>query len=95
MVERAVRMVNDELAVHFRNEKELAFAQFRDIGYDELYGDIQISCWGGKTGIPGQMLRASLTMTRMCCGHSSILHARYIAVDTTRYGFVLRISTLR
>lgn len=44
--------------------------------------------------IPGQMLRASETITLICKGHSSILHAKYNAVAITRYGFVLRNSTL-
>lgn len=45
-------------------------------------------------GIPGQMLRASETITLICKGHSSILQAKYKAVAITRYGFVLRTSTL-
>ena len=45
-------------------------------------------------GIPGQMFRASETITLICKGHSSILQAKYKAVAITRYGFVRRISTL-
>lgn len=33
---------------------------------------------------PGHVCRASPTTTRMCCGHSSILQARYSAVAMTR-----------
>lgn len=43
---------------------------------------------------PGQALRASVTIDLMCCGHSSILQARYKAVAMTKYGLVRRISTL-
>lgn len=56
-------------------------------------------CFGGEAGSaekvttrkrkeegkkPGHVCRASLTTTRMCCGHSSILQARYNAVATTK-----------
>lgn len=55
--------------------------------------EFRVSWKGRKHNIPGQILRASETITLICKGHSSILHAKYKAVAMTRYGFVLRNST--
>lgn len=74
------------MGVEFGNEVEFVFAEFGDVGEDEV-------CWiegrlldglcrkgersgGGRWSEPGHVCRASLTTTRMCCGHSSILQAR-------------------
>src|SRR6266699_1385319 len=49
---------------------------------------------GSPRCAPGHRDLASWITSRMCCGVSSILHARYRAVATARYGFVRRTSTL-
>lgn len=84
------------MGVCFGDETEFGFAEFGNVGDYEVYVYWKVLEYGvgDKGHVPGQMLRASETITLICKGHSSILHAKYNAVAITRYGFVLRTSIL-